>query len=622
MEKNLKTPKKQNSISIIIVFALIITAVLLFYPNQDAGSTEVQLNTVVENAKAGNIKEIKVAGNKVTLELVDGSKQYTFKEVGTSVYDILRQSGVSETEIAKLPISVSDSEGGKFWRDVLLSLIPFLLIIGFFVFMMKSAQSSNNQAMSFGKSKAKQYDKGKQKTTFDDVAGVDEAKNELEEVVDFLKNPKKYSQMGAKIPKGVILVGPPGTGKTLLARAVAGEADVPFFSISGSEFVEMFVGVGASRVRDLFNKAKRNAPCLIFIDEIDAVGRHRGAGMGGGHDEREQTLNQILSEMDGFEKETTVIVIAATNRPDILDPALLRPGRFDRRVVVDLPDVKAREEILKVHARNKPTETSLDLEKIARGTPGFSGADIENLLNEAAILTAKKNKKKITEVEIESSIEKIYMGPERKSKVISSKEKKIVAYHEVGHALIGHILPGCDPIQKVSIISRGMALGVTWSRPTEDKNLTTRSQFLDEICMALGGYTTEEVFFNEMTNGASSDLRRVKEIAKAMVTKYGMSKLGPVIFGEEQKEVFLGKDLGHVKDYSESSASEIDKIVTEIIQSSYKRTKELIIKNKELIEKIVADLIKKETLTKEEFEEYFKKAKKTEVKTSQKKTKK
>ncbi|MDX9970782.1 MAG: ATP-dependent zinc metalloprotease FtsH [Candidatus Gracilibacteria bacterium] len=605
MEKNIRPPKRPSSYAYVLIIALIITGVLLFYPGSNANSTEVPLNTVVENARSGNIKEIQVAGNKISLELVDGTKQYSFKESGTSIYEVLRQSGVSESVVSSLPINVTDSEGGKFWTDLLLSLVPFLLIVGFFVFMMRSAQSSNNQAMSFGKSKAKQYDKGKQKTTFEDVAGVDEAKNELEEVVDFLKNPKKYSQMGAKIPKGVILVGPPGTGKTLLARAVAGEADVPFFSISGSEFVEMFVGVGASRVRDLFNKAKRNAPCLIFIDEIDAVGRHRGAGMGGGHDEREQTLNQILSEMDGFEKDTTVIVIAATNRPDILDPALLRPGRFDRRVVVDLPDVKARESILKVHARNKPMEESVELDKIARGTPGFSGADIENLLNEAAILTAKRNKKRIGENEIESSIEKIYMGPERKTKVLSPKEKKIVAYHEVGHAIIGHLLPGCDPIQKVSVISRGMALGVTWSRPTEDRNLTSKSQFLDEICMALGGYTTEEFFFNEMTNGASSDLKRVKEIATAMVTKYGMSKLGPVIFGNEQKEVFLGKDLGHVKDYSENSASEIDKIITDIIQGSYQKTRDLIAKNKDLIEKIAGDLMKKETLSKEEFEAYF-----------------
>ncbi len=607
MEKQLKSPKRPSPLSYVLLIALLITGIMFFYPNSNSNSSEVPLNTIVENAKAGNIKEVKVAGNKISLELVDGSKQFAYKEAGTSIYDVLRQSGVNEYTISNLQISVTDSEGGKFWTELLISFVPFLLIIGFFVFMMRSAQSSNNQAMSFGKSKAKQYEKGKQKSTFDDVAGVDEAKNELEEVVDFLKNPKKYSQMGAKIPKGVILVGPPGTGKTLLARAVAGEADVPFFSISGSEFVEMFVGVGASRVRDLFNKAKRNAPCLIFIDEIDAVGRHRGAGMGGGHDEREQTLNQILSEMDGFEKETTVIVIAATNRPDILDPALLRPGRFDRRVIVDLPDVKARESILKVHARNKPLEESIDLEKIARGTPGFSGADLENLLNEAAILTAKKNKKKIGESEIESSIEKVYMGPERKTKVISTKEKKIVAYHEVGHAIIGHLLPGCDPIQKISIISRGMALGVTWSRPVEDRNLTTRSQFIDEICMALGGYTTEEFFFNEMTNGASSDLKRVKEIAKAMVTKYGMSKLGPIIFGEDQKEVFLGKDLGHIKDYSENSASEIDKIITEIIQNAYKTTKDLISKNKEIIEKIANDLIKKETLSKEEFENYFKK---------------
>lgn len=597
--------KSKNTFVYLIAFALIVATFVMLFPSTNANIEEVSLNKFVEEVSSGNIKEISVADNKINLELVDGSKQFTFKEAGSSIYDILIQSGVKENIISTLPINVENTEGDKFWTELLIGFVPFILIIGFFLFMMRSAQSSNNQAMSFGKSKAKTYDKGKQKTTFEDVAGVEEAKEELAEIVDFLKNPKKYQSMGAKIPTGVILFGAPGTGKTLLARAVAGEADVPFFSISGSEFVEMFVGVGASRVRDLFNKAKRNAPCIIFIDEIDAVGRHRGAGMGGGHDEREQTLNQILTEMDGFETGTNVIVIAATNRPDILDPALLRPGRFDRRVTVDLPDVKARELILKVHARNKPLTKSIDLERIAKGIPGFSGADIESLLNESAILAAKESKKEITAHHIEQSIEKVYMGPERKSKILSKSEKEIVAYHEVGHAIIGHLLPGCDPIHKISIISRGMALGVTWSRPEEDKHLTTRSQYIDNISMALGGYVAEEIFFGEMTNGASSDLQKVKQIAVSMVTKFGMSKMGPIVYGDQKQEVFLGKDFGHVKDYSETSASEIDKLVTEIINTGYAKTKELITKNKSIIEKIAKDLIKKENILKEEFEKYF-----------------
>ncbi len=606
MAQTTQKNKPKNTLVYLLAAALIIATIFMLFPSSDGSVEEVNLSTFVEETASGNIKEIQITDNKIEIELVDGSKQYTVKEAGVSVYDILKQSGINETVISSLPIKIRDTEADKFWTDILIGFVPFILIIGFILFMMKSAQSSNSQAMSFGKSKAKTYEKGKQKTTFEDVAGVEEAKAELEEVVDFLKNPKKYQNMGAKIPKGVILVGAPGTGKTLLARAVAGEADVPYFSISGSEFVEMFVGVGASRVRDLFNKAKRNTPCIIFIDEIDAVGRHRGAGMGGGHDEREQTLNQILTEMDGFEKGANVIVIAATNRPDILDPALLRPGRFDRKVTVDLPDVKARELILKVHARNKPLDKDVDLARIAKGIPGFSGADIENLLNEAAILTAKLNKKKITAHAIEQSIEKTYMGPERKSKIISKAEKKIVAYHEVGHAIIGHILPGCDPIHKISIISRGMALGVTWSRPEEDKHLTTKSQYIDIISMALGGYTAEEVFFGEMTNGAGSDLQKVKQIAQNMVTRFGMSKMGPIVYGDQKQEVFLGKDFGHVKDYSEQSAAEIDKMVSALINEAYKKTKELIIKNKDIIKKISEDLIKKENISKEEFEEYFK----------------
>ena len=602
----LPSPPRRNPIIYIIIVALLISAGLMIFNPTQTSSQEITLSKFVEEVQSGTINKLSISDNKINIELVDGAKQFTYKEPGATIYEILDKSGVDNALISKLPIVVENTDGNKFWTDLLIGLIPFLLIIGFFVFMMRSAQSSNNQAMSFGKSRAKLYDKGKQKTTFDDVAGIEEAKEELAEIVDFLKEPQKYLSMGAKIPKGVMLVGPPGTGKTLLARAIAGEADVPFFSISGSEFVEMFVGVGASRVRDLFNKAKRNAPCIVFIDEIDAVGRHRGAGMGGGHDEREQTLNQILTEMDGFETGTNVIVIAATNRPDILDPALLRPGRFDRRVVVDMPDLKAREEILKVHAKNKPLIKNLDLSIIAKITPGFTGADIENLMNEAAILAAKNGKKKIGLEDLDKSVEKVAMGPEKKSRVLNKQEKEITAYHELGHALIGHLLPGCDPVHKVSIISRGMALGATWFLPEEDKHLFPKSKFEDEICSLLGGYSSEEVFFGEMTTGASNDLQRATHLARNMVTKYGMSELGQIIFGENNEEIFLGKDFGHIRNYSEESAAKIDELVRKLIDKCHKKTQELIAKHKDLIRKLAEDLIKKETLSKEEFEAYFK----------------
>jgi len=598
------SPRRSPIIYIVIIALLAASALMIFNPTQTQ-SQEITLNQFVSEVQSGTIRQLSVSDNKISIEMVDGAKQYVYKEPGSTVYEILEKTGVTNDIISKLPIIITNTEGNKFWTDLLIGVIPFLLIVGFFVFMMRSAQSSNNQAMSFGKSRAKLYDKGKQKTTFDDVAGIEEAKEELSEIVDFLKEPQKYLAMGAKIPKGVMLFGPPGTGKTLLARAIAGEADVPFFNISGSEFVEMFVGVGASRVRDLFNKAKRNAPCIIFIDEIDAVGRHRGAGMGGGHDEREQTLNQILTEMDGFETGTNVIVIAATNRPDILDPALLRPGRFDRRVVVDMPDLKAREDILKVHGRNKPMGKNVDLSIIAKITPGFTGADIENLMNEAAILAAKNGKKKITIEELDKSVEKVAMGPEKKSRVLNKQEKEITAYHELGHALVGHLLPGCDPVHKVSIISRGMALGVTWFLPEEDTHLVAKSKFEDEICSFLGGYASEEVFFGEMTTGASNDLQRATKLAHNMTTKYGMSELGPIIFGEGNDEIFLGKDFGHMKNYSEATAAKIDELTKKLIDKCHKKTQDLITKNKDLIKKMAADLIKKETLSREEFEAYF-----------------
>ncbi|MCK9186588.1 ATP-dependent zinc metalloprotease FtsH [Candidatus Gracilibacteria bacterium] len=604
---NISSPNKpRNTILYLIVAALLISAGLMIFDTRTTNEKEITLNTFVDEAKSGLISKITVSDNRINLELVDGAKQFTNKEKETSLYELLGQAGVSNDIISNLPIYIEDSASSGFWTNILISIIPFILIVAFFGFMMRSAQSSNNQAMSFGKSKAKLFDKEKQKTTFEDVAGADEAKEELVEIVDFLKHPQKYRAMGAKIPKGVMLIGSPGTGKTLLARAVAGEADVPFFNISGSEFVEMFVGVGASRVRDLFTKAKRNAPCIIFIDEIDAVGRHRGAGMGGGHDEREQTLNQILTEMDGFETGTNVIVIAATNRPDILDPALLRPGRFDRRVVVDVPDIKAREQILEVHSRNKPMAKGVDLVKIAKSTPGFTGADLENLMNEAAILATKLGKKTVSMPDLEQSIEKVLMGPERKSRVLNKKEKEITAYHETGHAVVGHLLPNCDPVHKISIVSRGMALGVTWFLPEEDQHLVTKSKFEDELCSLLGGYTAEEVFFGEMTTGASNDLQKATKLARNMVTKYGMSELGPMIFGGENDEIFIGKDYGHIKNYSEESAAKIDELTKKIIDKEYKRTKDIVLKNKDLIERIAKDLLEVETIPSDKFKKYFK----------------
>jgi cell division protease FtsH len=541
--------------------------------------------------------------SKIEILLKDGTPEYTVKEIRSTAQEILDQIPLVSRE--KINVEIIDTENSSFWMNLFVSAFPFILIVGALFFLMRQAQNSNNQALSFGQSRARTYDASNKKTTFKDVAGAKEAKEELMEIVDFLKMPTKYTTIGAKIPRGVLLIGAPGTGKTLLARAVAGEANVPFFSISGSEFVEMFVGVGASRVRDLFKKAKRNSPCIIFIDEIDAVGRHRGAGLGGGHDEREQTLNQILTEMDGFETNENVIIIAATNRPDVLDPALLRPGRFDRRVTVDMPGINERKEILEVHSRNKPMMKNVDMNIIARHTPGFSGADLENVMNEAALLAAKNNNKKLSHSDIEKSIEKVMMGPERKSRILSDKEKKITAYHEVGHAIVAHKLPNCDPVQKISIISRGMALGVTWFLPEQDYLLYSKNKFLDEICSLLGGFVAEEMMFGETTTGPSNDLERATKIAKNMVTKYGMSELGLTIFGSAHEEVFLGKDFGHVKDYSEKSAQEIDKSVNMILDNAYKKTKEILIKHKKELVEIAEFLMKKESITREEFLKFF-----------------
>lgn len=597
--------RPKNGLTTLVIVALVLSAVFVYLNPREAEVAEVPLSSFVEQVRLGEVKSIVISDNKVTATLKDDKEVFAIKEPGQSVTELL--VSVPAEVLNAVKIQVEDTQSSNFWLNLFISLIPFLLIAGFFIFMFRQAQASNNQALSFGKSRARMFDKQNKKTTFADVAGAEEAKNELVEIVDFLKNPAKYLSMGAKIPRGVLLIGAPGTGKTLLARAVAGEANVPFFNISGSEFVEMFVGVGASRVRDLFRRAKRNAPCIIFIDEIDAVGRQRGAGLGGGHDEREQTLNQILTEMDGFENDTNVIVMAATNRPDVLDPALLRPGRFDRRVVVDQPSIQDREEILKVHSRGKPLSREVDLSKIAKQTSGFVGADLENLMNEAAILAARQNKKKVGMREIERSIEKVVMGPERKSKVMSKKEKEITAFHEVGHALVAQMMPFCDPVHKVSIISRGMALGVTWFMPEEDKHLYAKSKFESQLASLLGGYVAEEIIFGKehITTGASNDLEKATEIARKMVTLYGMSPLGPVIYGDHNREVFLGRDFGHVKNYSEEISSKIDSEIRKIIVQSYDSAKEILTKSKAKLEEIARVLLEKETITREEFLEFF-----------------
>ena len=497
----------------------------------------------------------------------------------------------------------ADPQVGSFWLTALFQFLPIILIVGFFFFLMQQMQGGGNRVMSFGKSKARLVSKDQPKITFSDVAGLDEAVEELQEIKEYLEAPQKFQAMGAKIPKGVLLYGPPGTGKTLLARAVAGEAGVPFFSISGSDFVEMFVGVGASRVRDLFEQAKANAPSIVFMDEIDAVGRHRGAGLGGGHDEREQTLNQLLVEMDGFDIKGGVILIAATNRPDILDPALLRPGRFDRQIVVDRPDLNGRIGILKVHTRGKPLAKEIDIEVLARRTPGFTGADLANVVNEAALLAARFSKPDISMHELEEAIDRVLAGPERRSRVISEKEKKVIAYHEAGHALVSHALPNADPVHKVSIVSRGRALGYTLTLPTEDRFLVTRSELIDELAMLLGGRTAEEIVFDEPTTGAQDDIQRCTRLAKQMVTQFGMSELGPLALGEDQAQPFLGRDFGHVQDYSDAVAAKIDGEVRRLVEEAHDEAREILTKYRDKLDLMVERLLEKESLEKEEVSE-------------------
>ena len=600
MEKNLYKSVLRGVV-ILISVALIFS---LFYQVPQQAPERVSISEIVRLIGEGKVSSIEVSGDELNVQLIDEAKLISQKEAGVGITETLVNLGVTPSQLSTVKIEARDESGARFWMGVLIPIVlPLILFVGIFYFIFRQAKGGVNQAFTFGRSNLSLFTNFKDKITFKDVAGLKEAKQELEEIVSFLKEPKKYLDIGAKIPRGVLLMGLPGTGKTLLARAVAGEAGVPFFHISASEFVEMFVGVGASRTRDAFNTAKKAAPSILFIDEIDAIGRERGAGLGGGHDEREQTLNQILVEMDGFERDSRVIVLAATNRPDVLDQALLRPGRFDRRVMLDLPDIKEREEILKIHSLNKPLDESVNLKQIATRTPGFSGADLANLINEAAILAVQKGKKKVAQEHIYDSIEKVLLGPARTSRLVSDKERKITAYHEAGHALVAAGLKDSDPVHKVSIVSRGRAGGYTLKLPTEDRRLKTKSQFLADLAVAMGGFVAEQETFKEISTGASSDLQEATRLAKLMVMRYGMSeKLGPGTFGKDDDLVFLGREIVHAKDYSEAVAAKIDEEVSNFLKRGQEKAKKIISSNKTILKKIADTLIIKEVLEQEEFE--------------------
>lgn len=586
-----------------VTFYLLIIIVAIwmidYYSASTVSKTDITYSAFMKHLQQDEVKQVTIVDNVISGKLKDGKDFSTVAPSDDSLIPTLRARDIEiKAELPPQP---------PWWTTILSSLLPMLLIVGIWFMLMQQSQGGGGRVMNFGKSRARRYDEDNIKITFKDVAGADEAKQELEEVVEFLKHPKKYNDLGAKIPKGVLLYGPPGTGKTLLAKAVAGEAGVPFFSISGSDFVEMFVGVGASRVRDLFEQAKKSAPCIVFIDEIDAVGRQRGAGLGGGHDEREQTLNQLLVEMDGFGANEGIIMIAATNRPDILDPALLRPGRFDRQIVVDRPDIKGRQEILKVHIKGKPISPEVELGVIARRTPGFTGADLSNLVNEAALMAARKNKNKIDMPEMEEAAERVIMGPERRSRVISDKEKRLTAYHEGGHTLVGMLLDNTDPVHKVTIIPRGRAGGYTLSLPKEDRYYATRSEMLDELKVLLGGRVAEALVLKEISSGASNDLQRATSLARQMICEYGMSpELGPMTFGHRQDQVFLGRDIGRDKDYSEEVAAKIDKEIRKFIDEAYQKTESLLNENMDKLHLIADALIERETLEGEEIDQLMK----------------
>ncbi len=600
--------------SFVVTFLLIVAAVAMIVMafQRESGTTQsLTINEVARDIKAGKVARVVIEdGDSLRVIYTSGDENgvESYKESNSTLVEQLIALGVTPEQLSPESVMIEVKPPSQ-WAGIVsgaLYILPVLFMAGVLWFIFRQAQGSNNAAMSFGKSRARMFSGEHPTVTFQDVAGVEESKQELAEVVEFLKEPQKFIQLGARIPKGVLLVGPPGTGKTLLAKAVSGEAGVPFFSISGSEFVEMFVGVGASRVRDLFDQAKRHSPCIVFVDEIDAVGRQRGAGLGGSHDEREQTLNQMLVEMDGFDTDTNVIIIAATNRPDILDPALLRPGRFDRRVTLDRPDMKGREAILKVHVKGKPLEPSVDLGTLARGTPGFVGADLENLVNEGAILAARRNKKSIGQTDLEEAIERVVMGPERKSRLISEKEKRIIAYHEAGHAVVMNAIPEADPVQKITIVGRGQAGGLTWYRPEDDRILTSRKKMVASLAGLLGGRVAEELVFDDITSGASNDIERVTQVARMMVTRMGMSsELGLMTYGQKEELIFLGREISEQRDYSEAVAERIDTEVRRMVDDAYKLTRKLLTKYRDRLDAVAQKLLEVETLTREEFEAIF-----------------
>jgi cell division protease FtsH len=600
--------RNRSSIIYLLLFILIISMVVYNFQQSTPNQEALTINEVAAAIQRGEVERIIENDNTLDVVFTDGKQRKSHKEDTSTLVEQLKALGVTTEQLQpeKVKVEIKPPSAWINIATIIGYILPFIILAGVFWFVFRQAQGSNNAALSFGKSRARMFTGDQPSVTFQDVAGVEEAKEELKEVVEFLREPEKFISLGARIPKGVLLVGPPGTGKTLLAKAVSGEAGVPFFSISGSEFVEMFVGVGASRVRDLFDQAKRHSPCIVFVDEIDAVGRQRGAGLGGSHDEREQTLNQMLVEMDGFDTDTNVIIMAATNRPDILDPALLRPGRFDRRVVLDRPDMRGREMILKVHTKGKPLAPDVDLSVLARSTPGFVGADLENLVNEAAILAARRNKKVIGQSELEEAIERVIAGPERKSRLISEDEKRIVAYHEAGHAVVMNALPEADPVRKVSIIARGMAGGYTLALPEEDRTLMARKKLMADMIGLLGGRAAEELVFDDITSGASNDLERVTRLARAMVTRLGMSnQLGPMVYGQKEELIFLGREISEQRDYSESVAQEIDSEVRQLVAEAYNKARQLLIEYRDKLDAVAKRLLEVETISQEEFEAIF-----------------